>query len=288
MPPLIELERLRYVYGFVLVCDQTHSFLAIGKTGRGCLEYWNETHPDEYPYQRVGSNLIDLHVGVLSKTDENTVGFICGASDHEGPIWRHIEVLEHAESQRNPVKVPPSTLIQVLWTLLQPTRLERRARRWKAICQHARSELSRFGIFVYGEPEMYVLPIFTGLPSISRALCEALGRRGILATAINAPQVPDWESRVCVSISAELSDKKVNLLVYSVVATARQVGLCSQTTVMAQSLRTTNSCANDGDVGATEAKEAEHAFNVIRDLAKKPVPEVQPAVGERTVGVDND
>ncbi|KAI8312057.1 Serine palmitoyltransferase 2 [Colletotrichum sp. SAR11_59] len=63
VPPLDEIHRLKKEYGFTLYCDEAHSFLSLGKTGRGCLEYWNDYHPENaLPW-----DLIDIRTGTLSK-----------------------------------------------------------------------------------------------------------------------------------------------------------------------------------------------------------------------------
>ncbi|TKA72461.1 hypothetical protein B0A55_06895 [Friedmanniomyces simplex] len=63
LPDLAALHTLKARYDFVLCCDEAHSFMSLGKTGRGCLEWWNDTHPNN----TVPVDLIDIRMTTLSK-----------------------------------------------------------------------------------------------------------------------------------------------------------------------------------------------------------------------------
>ena len=269
VPPLSELQRLKYEHGFALISDQTHSFLAIGETGRGCAEYWNETYPDQ-----IIGDVIDLHVGILSKTTESTVNFICGAAALEGPLRRRIEALGQLSIQNDSFETMSSTLLQVLWTLLQPTWLARKLRQWKATCRCLRDELSKFGIFVYGESDAPLLPVFTGPPSLSNDLSQALSRHGVLATPIMTPHVPYWESRVCVRLPPALGEEEARQFLGTVISAACEVGLCHRFEAMSQQIYTSDKRNRYSDVRISEAAETKNAYRLIHDLiSQEPVAE---------------
>ncbi|KAK5718424.1 hypothetical protein LTR15_008151 [Elasticomyces elasticus] len=76
LPDLAALSKLKTRYGFVLLCDEAHSFLSLGTTGRGCVEWWNDMHPTN----RVPSDLIDVCTTTLSKA----VGGVGGILERAG------------------------------------------------------------------------------------------------------------------------------------------------------------------------------------------------------------
>ena len=76
LPPLGRLYELKQRYGFVLYCDEAHSFLSIGRTGRGCLEAWNDDHPTE----KLPADVIDIRSATLSKAVGAIGGFVCATA----------------------------------------------------------------------------------------------------------------------------------------------------------------------------------------------------------------
>ncbi|KAL0780174.1 hypothetical protein CaCOL14_004658 [Colletotrichum acutatum] len=109
IPPLDLLHHLKKDYDFTLYCDEAHSFLSLGKTGRGCLEYWNNHHPESpLPW-----DLIDIRTGTLSKAIGGIGGIIVGRAVFQDIIRERIEGLNDQDN----VSLPSSTMIQTLWVL---------------------------------------------------------------------------------------------------------------------------------------------------------------------------
>src|SRR2546423_6152153 len=94
-----------------------------------------------------------------------------------------------------------------------------------------RNELARFGIYVYGDAMIPVLPVHTGRPSLAAKLSYALRQHGLLATAISYPAVAFWQSRVRITLSADYSDSEIGKLLDAVVDAAQTVGLIKKTSL---------------------------------------------------------
>ncbi|KAK1957419.1 aminotransferase class I and II [Colletotrichum sublineola] len=218
VPPLADIHRLKKRYRFVLYCNEAHSFLSLGKTGRGCLEFWNDSHPEKpLPW-----DLIDIRTGTLSKVVGGMGGMITGKKRFENALRKHISNLD----DKSNVSLSSSTMVQTLWLLGQPYQIKRNLRRLTEITHFCRKELGRFGIFVYGDAGIHVLPIYTGRPTVAAKLSYALRRHGLLATPVCTPAVPFWESRVRVNLSADFTDEEVDRLVDAVIRAAAHRGLC--------------------------------------------------------------
>ncbi|TDZ38853.1 Serine palmitoyltransferase 2 [Colletotrichum trifolii] len=256
IPPLDEFHRLKKDYPFTLYCDESSSFLSLGKTGRGCLEYWNDNHADSpLPW-----DLIDIRTGTLSKAVGGVGGIIVGKSKFEETIRDGIQNIDEKEN----VSLASSTMVQTLWVLGQPSRTSRSLQRLAAISRFCREELERFGVFVYGDAGTPVLPIYTGRPSLSANLSYALRRAGIPATPVCTPAVPFWESRVRIHLSADLADDDVNHLVESVIRAAYSAGICKAPGKVRFLFRTD---MESFDVGG-ETDEADKTYNRVRNLIK--------------------
>ncbi|KAF6829016.1 fum8p [Colletotrichum musicola] len=254
VPPLDDIHRLKDQYGFTLYCDESHSFLALGNTGRGCLEHWNDYHPDS----PLPPDLIDIRTGTLSNTINGVGGFVIGRVQFEDSIRDRVENLDDGEI----LSLPSSTMVQTLWALGQPLKTSRGTRRLAEISRFCREELERFGIFVYGDAEAPVLPVYTGRPSLSAQLSRELRGEGFSAVAVCTPDVPFWESRVRVELDAELSDDEVNRLIAAVIRAAALVGICRPPGAVRFLLKT------DSVPVAAEEDEAAAAYDKVRKLVK--------------------
>ncbi|KAK1466172.1 aminotransferase class I and II [Colletotrichum tamarilloi] len=256
VPPLDLLHRLKKDYEFTLYCDEAHSFLSLGKTGRGCLEYWNDHHPESpLPW-----DLIDIRTGTLSKAVGGIGGIIVGKAVFQDIIREHIDGLDDQDN----VSLPSSTMVQTLWVLGQPHRIRRSLQRLVEIARFCREELERFGIFVYGDVGTPILPIYTGRPSLSAKLSYALRCAGLLATPVCTPAVPFWESRVRINLSADFTDEEVNRLVDAVIRAAASVGMRRMRKISRSFFKTK---VEDFD-GEEDCNEASKVFDWVRSLIK--------------------
>ncbi|KAK2006283.1 aminotransferase class I and II [Colletotrichum eremochloae] len=257
VPPLDAIHRLKQVYGFTVYCDEAHSFLSLGRTGRGCLEYWNDNHPESLlPW-----DLIDIRTGTLSKAIGGIGGIIVGRAHLEEKIRERITNLDEKEN----VSLPSSTMVQTIWVLGQPSKITRNLARLDAISRYLREELDYLGIFVYGDAGTPILPVYTGGPSLSAKLSYALRCAGVLATPVCTPAVPFWESRVRVNLSADFTDDEVNRLMSAIVCAATSIGLCKSHAKVRFLFKT------DADPEKVEEypKEAEELYDRVSGLIKK-------------------
>lgn len=218
IPPLGDLWRLKDEYAFTLYCDEAHSFLSIGSTGRGCIQYWNEN----YPKTPVPWDLVDIRTGTLSKAIGGIGGFIAGKCVFKERVRRHIDQIQDEDH----VSIPTSTMVQTLLVMEQPRRISRNLHRLCEISKFCRAELERLGVYVYGdETGTPILPVWAGRPSASARLSFALRQAGLLASPVTTPAVPFWESRVRVNLSADYSHADVERLINSIVFAVGSMGL---------------------------------------------------------------
>lgn len=269
IPPLNALSKLKQRYGFVLLGDEAHSLLSIGKTGKGCVELWNDTHP-EAP---VGNDLVDIRTATLSKSLGSIGGMVCGKEEFRSRVaarWH-----EMRDGGFDPVLT--AAMVQCLHILGQPTLLRRRLTRMRQINHWARSELTRFGVHVYGDAITPVLPIHTGRASAAAKLSYKLRQHGVLATPVSVPAVPFWQARVRVCLSADHTDAQINTLIRTIIKAAQEIGVATASRLKPRIFET---CPSETHAD-TETLEALESCRYIEEL-------IQQDRGTQPTRIDSD
>jgi 7-keto-8-aminopelargonate synthetase-like enzyme len=257
VPPLDKLHRLKEIYKFTLFCDEAHSLLSIGSTGRGCLEYWNDNHPDA----PVPSDLIDIRTATLSKAIGGIGGMIAGKAKFETAIRIHVTELRQDGGET----LGSSTMVQTMWVLGQPTLVTRRLRRLADMSRFCRSELARFGIHVWGDEGTPMMPVYTGRPSYAARLSYVTRGYGLLASPVVAPAVPYWEGRVRINLSAEHTDEDVDKLIDALIKGSEDLNLCDTKGIERRHYKYDYPAV----VSAQEEAEASAAYDKIRDIINR-------------------
>ncbi|KAK0267284.1 hypothetical protein LTR35_016457 [Friedmanniomyces endolithicus] len=234
IPDLAALHALKTRYNFVLCCDEAHSFLSLGSNGRGCLEWWNDMHP-EIP---VPTDLIDIRTTTLSKAVGGIGGLVCATKRFYPALHSRATALRlTGESLATP------NMLQALWVLRQPERLARSLARLRAITEYCHERLERAGVFVYGERTSPVLPIHAGRPTKASELSHVLRKHGVAATPFSKPAVPMWQSRVRIGMSAEFTDESVEQLVDALIESCAATKLLYSRRTASASSTTPGRCA---------------------------------------------
>jgi serine palmitoyltransferase len=184
VPDLVELHQLRSRFGFALFCDEAHSFLSLGRTGRGCVEWWNDRHHDN----AVPIDLIDIRTTTMSKAVGSVGGLVCATQRFATRLAEG-----NAASRLHRESVPVPAMIQALWALRQPRRVEHGLARLHAMSIHCHEVLQAAGVSVYGDSSSPILPIIAGRPTKSARLSHALRMRGV----VTAPFGMCFCSRTC-------------------------------------------------------------------------------------------
>lgn len=221
VPPVNQLRNLKHKYHCVLLVDEAHSILGLGRTGRGCVEAWNDEHPEDL----VDDDTFDLRTATLSKSFGTIGGIVCGREKFKNAILTRRQQL--LDEGCDPVAT--SVMVNTLFLLGQPTLLARRMQRLKHIVGYVRAEFGKAGMHVYGNSLSPALPLHTGRPSQSALFSYVLRKHGVLATPVTPPAVPFWEGRVRLCLSADFDDETVTQIAVRTVAAAQMMGLARKT-----------------------------------------------------------
>jgi serine palmitoyltransferase len=216
VPDQKALHRLKTRFGFTLFCDEAHSFLSLGKTGRGCVEWWNDSHSD----RGVPTDLMDIRTTTLSKAVGSVGGLVCATEQFAAPLAKG-----SANSRLYGETLPVPPMIQTLWALRQPQRVRQNLDRLRKMSIHCHDVLRESGVVVYGDRSTPILPVIAGRPTYSAKLSHALRKRSVLTAPFGKPAVPQWQSRVRISLSAGFTDQQVTDLVNAVIVSCEGIGV---------------------------------------------------------------
>jgi len=174
---LPEISRLAKKYGAKIMVDEAHSIGVIGKTGHGIEEHFGL------------KNVVDIHMGTLSKTIPSVGGYIAGEKDM-------IEYLRHNSrpfifsAPIPPVNAAVATAaLEVIED--EPERVEN---------LHKNVEKFRTGIqsmgYNIGNSVTAIVPIIVGDEEETLKLCKIVNDKGIFICPIVHPAVSKGSSRL--------------------------------------------------------------------------------------------
>jgi glycine C-acetyltransferase len=180
--PLPGLCDLAEKYGAIMMVDDAHSSGVLGRNGRGSVDH----------FQQHGR--VDIQVGTLSKAIGALGGYVCGTRDLIDYLYHRARPFLFSTSH------PPSvaaTCIAAFDVLEQePQRIEKlweNTRFWK-------KELGLLGFNIGGKTtpasETPITPIIIGDGGRTMQFSRELFQRGVLATGIAFPTVPEGKARV--------------------------------------------------------------------------------------------
>jgi serine palmitoyltransferase len=192
LPEIIALKKKYKAYLYV---DEAHSIGALGRTGRGIVEYWGADPAD-----------VDILMGTFTKSFGSVGGYIAASK----PLIRYLR--ETSLGQRYAAAMAPACATQALAAirLMQTDAGLKRIARLRRNSNYFRQRMSDEGFQVYGDPDSPVVPLMlyhpTKMPAFSRLCLE----RGIAVVVVGFPATPLIESRArfCLSAGHKIADLK--------------------------------------------------------------------------------
>jgi glycine C-acetyltransferase len=194
LPALVEIAER---HGAIMMIDDAHSSGVLGRNGRGTVDHFG-LH-----------GRVDVQVGTLSKAIGVLGGYVCGSRDL-------IEFLYHRArpflfSTSHPPAVAAACLAAFDILEKEPERIEKL---WENT-RYFKSNLANAG-FDTGASETPITPIMVGDAKTAHAFSAALFERGLLATGIGFPTVPEGKARIRTIVTAthtgEMLDRALEIL----------------------------------------------------------------------------
>ncbi|MBU8905335.1 8-amino-7-oxononanoate synthase [Desertibacillus haloalkaliphilus] len=192
--PLDQIMTLAKEYDAYVIVDDAHATGVLGAKGRGTSEYFNVSP--------------DVVVGTLSKAVGTEGGFVSGSQTL-------IEFLvNHARPFIFQTSLPPASCAIAYHALEMIEAGEEKRQRLRQKIKQLKTGLIKLGYTIKGD-DTPIIPVIIGEASKAVLFAKGLEEKGIYAPAIRPPTVPDRESRIRLTVTADHTSAQIDYLLKS-------------------------------------------------------------------------
>ena len=209
--PVAALCDLCDKYGAIMMVDDAHASGVLGRNGRGSVDHFGCT------------DRVDVQVGTLSKAIGALGGYVCGSRDLIDYLYHRARPCLFSTSH------PPSVAATCIaaFDLLesQPERIERLWTNTK----YFQEQLAGVGFDIGGKTtpksETPITPIILGDGRVTMDFSRALFDKGLMATGIAFPTVPEGKARIRCIMTSEHTRGQIDKALEILTSTAKGMGL---------------------------------------------------------------
>ncbi len=190
--PLPELAALARKYDAILVVDDAHATGVLGPGGRGSAEHFGLDYKD-----------IDMQMGTLGKALGSCGAYVAGAPQYVDYL------INKARSFIYSTALPPAALgasMAAIDLLLDEPETVRHLR---SLTGYFRDGLKRLGVSVRDDPTP-IIPVVVGDPDKTMEISAWFLEQGVFIQGIRPPTVASGQSRLRVTVSADLTRKDID------------------------------------------------------------------------------
>ena len=209
--PVKELCDLCDKYGANMMVDDAHASGVLGRNGRGSVDHFGCT------------SRVDVQVGTLSKAIGSLGGYVCGSRDLIDYLYHRARPFLFSTSH------PPSVAASCIAAFdLLESEPERIARLWSNT-RYFQDQLRSAGFDIGGNStpatETPITPIILGDGRKTMEFSRALFEKGVMATGIAFPTVPEGKARIRCIMTSEHTPAMMDRALEIMTATAKAMGL---------------------------------------------------------------
>ena len=209
--PVGELAALCEKYGAIMMVDDAHASCVLGRNVRGSVDHFGCT------------DRVDVQVGTLSKAIGALGGYVCGSRDLIDYLYHRARPFLFSTSH------PPSVAATCIaaFDLLEsePERIERLWANTKYFQEQLRSAGFDIGGKTTPKSETPITPIIIGDGRATMDFSRALFDKGLMATGIAFPTVPEGKARIRCIMTSEHTRGTIDKSLEILTSTAKAAGL---------------------------------------------------------------
>ena len=209
--PVDQLAALAERYSAIMMVDDAHASGVLGRNGRGSVDHFG-VH-----------GRVDVQVGTLSKAIGALGGYVCGSRDLIDYLYHRARPFLFSTS--HPPSVAASCIAAFDILESEPDRIERL---W-ANTHYFQAELQAAGFDIGGRStpasETPITPILLGDGRQTMNFSRALFDKGVMATGIAFPTVPEGKARVRCILSSEHTRPQLDQALATIRSVARENGI---------------------------------------------------------------
>lgn len=211
---LPEIIALKKKYKAFLYLDEAHSIGAIGRSGRGVVDYFGCDPKD-----------IDVLMGTFTKSFGSAGGYIAGTQQFISYLRQKSYASKFACAMSPPVAAQIICVLKILMgkdgTDLGKKRIDTLARN----TQYFRRKLAQIGLITYGNQDSPVVPVLVYLYSKIAYSVRTLIENNIATVGVGYPATPLLEGRLRVCLSAGHTKKQLDHALGIFEKVANDIGL---------------------------------------------------------------
>ncbi|KAK5643213.1 hypothetical protein RI129_007058 [Pyrocoelia pectoralis] len=211
LPQIIALKKK---YKAFLYLDEAHSIGAIGKSGKGVVDYFGCDPKD-----------IDVLMGTFTKSFGSAGGYIAGTKQFISYLRQKSYASKHACAMSPPVA---AQIIAVLKILMGKDGTDLGKNRINALAcntQYFRRRLAQIGVITYGNQHSPVVPILVYLYSKIVYSVRTLIENNIATVGVGYPATPLLEARLRICLSAAHTKEQLDYALEIIEKVANDIGL---------------------------------------------------------------
>lgn len=209
--PVDQLASLCERYGAIMMVDDAHASGVLGRNGRGSVDHFGCT------------SRVDVQVGTLSKAIGALGGYVCGSRDLIDYLYHRARPFLFSTS--HPPSVAASCMAAFDLLEAEPERIERL---W-ANTRYFKEQLGSAGFDIGGRTtpasETPITPILVGDGRKTMEFSRALFERGVMATGIAFPTVPEGKARIRCIMTSEHTRAQIDTAIGTLTTVAKSLSL---------------------------------------------------------------
>ncbi|CAG9863298.1 unnamed protein product [Phyllotreta striolata] len=211
---LPEIIALKKKYKAYLYLDEAHSIGAMGKHGKGVVDYFDCDPKD-----------VDVLMGTFTKSFGGAGGYLAGSKEFITFIREHSHASGHAWAMSPPVAAQIISVIRIILGKDGTNEGQRRIENLARNTRYFRLRLEQMGLIVHGNEDSPVVPILVYLYSKIAVVVRTLIQEKIATVGVGYPATPLTESRIRICLSAGHTKEQLDYALEVIEKVADHAGL---------------------------------------------------------------
>uniref|UniRef100_A0A8R1XZT9 serine C-palmitoyltransferase n=1 Tax=Onchocerca volvulus TaxID=6282 RepID=A0A8R1XZT9_ONCVO len=213
LPAIIALKKK---YGAYIYLDEAHSIGALGRRGRGVVDYWGCDPRD-----------VDILMGTFTKSFSAAGGYIAGDKRLINYIRANSATTIYALPMSPPIAQQIISSIKVMMGLDGTNDGAIRRQRLRRNTHYFRKHLKRMGCIVYGSDDSPIVPIMLYYPSKCGFWGREMLKRRVGIVVVSFPATNITESRIRICLSAAHTKEMLNFVLDAIKEVAEASNILS-------------------------------------------------------------
>ncbi|XP_060532546.1 serine palmitoyltransferase 2 isoform X2 [Cylas formicarius] len=211
---LPEIIALKKKYKAYLYLDEAHSIGAMGKHGKGVVDYFNCDPKD-----------IDVLMGTFTKSFGSAGGYIAGSKELITYLREESYASQHAWAMSPPLAAQIISVLKILMGKDGTNEGQKRIETLARNTRYFRMRLEQIGVIIHGNEDSPVVPLLVYLYSKIAIMVRTLIKEKIATVGVGYPATPLFEGRIRICLSAGHTKEQLDYALDVIDRVADECGL---------------------------------------------------------------